>query len=49
VALATGHYASRLDGSTLEYNQPNPSLPDLVVCRPEIAPRLLAALNSGAE
>jgi len=45
VALATGHYASRLDGSTLEYNQPNPSLPDLVVCRPEIAPRLLAALN----
>ena len=48
VALATGHYASRLDGSTLEYNQPGPSVPDLLVCRPEIAPRLLAALNQGA-
>ncbi|MGH3737270.1 MAG: 3'(2'),5'-bisphosphate nucleotidase CysQ [Micromonosporaceae bacterium] len=47
VALATGHYASRLDGSTLEYNQPDPRLPDLVVCRPELAPRLLAALNAG--
>ncbi|MGH3716179.1 MAG: 3'(2'),5'-bisphosphate nucleotidase CysQ [Micromonosporaceae bacterium] len=46
VALATGHYASRLDGSTLEYNQPDPSLPDLVVCRPELAPRLLAALGN---
>jgi 3''-Phosphoadenosine 5''-phosphosulfate (PAPS) 3''-phosphatase len=45
VALATGHYASRLDGSTLEYNRPDPTLPDLVVCRPEIAPRLLAALK----
>ncbi|MGH3647059.1 MAG: 3'(2'),5'-bisphosphate nucleotidase CysQ [Micromonosporaceae bacterium] len=49
VALATGHYASRLDGSTLEYNRPHPRLPDLVVCRPELAPRLLAALNPGAE
>jgi len=45
VALATGHFASRLDGSTLEYNRPEPRLPDLVVCRPELAPRLLAALN----
>ncbi|MQA27147.1 MAG: 3'(2'),5'-bisphosphate nucleotidase CysQ [Micromonosporaceae bacterium] len=45
VALATGHYASRLDGSTLEYNRPDPMLPDLVVCRPDIAPRLLAALK----
>lgn len=45
VALATGHYASRLDGSTLEYNRPHPRLPDLVVCRPELAPRLLAALK----
>ncbi|MGH3661754.1 MAG: inositol monophosphatase family protein, partial [Micromonosporaceae bacterium] len=45
VAVATGHHASRLDGRTLEYNQPNPRLPDLVVCRPQIARRLLTALN----
>lgn len=45
VALATGHFASRLDGSTLEYNRPEPSLPDLVVCRPELGPRLISALN----
>lgn len=45
VALATGHYASRLDGSTLEYNRPDPTLPDLVVCRPDIAARLHAALK----
>jgi 3'(2'), 5'-bisphosphate nucleotidase len=45
VALATGHFASRLDGTTLEYNRPEPRLPDLVVCRPDLAPRLLAALN----
>ncbi len=45
VALATGHFASRLDGSTLEYNRPEPKLPDLVVCRPDLASRLLAALN----
>lgn len=45
VALATGNFASRLDGSTLEYNRPEPRLPDLVVCRPELAPRLLAALS----
>jgi len=45
VALATGHFASRLDGSTLEYNRPEPRLPDLVVCRPDLAQRLLAALN----
>ncbi|MGH3655943.1 MAG: 3'(2'),5'-bisphosphate nucleotidase CysQ [Micromonosporaceae bacterium] len=44
VALATGHYASRLDGSILEYNRPDPLLPDLVVSRPEIATRLVAAL-----
>jgi 3'(2'), 5'-bisphosphate nucleotidase len=45
VALATGHFASRLDGTTLEYNRPEPRLPDLVVCRPDLASRLLAALN----
>lgn len=45
VAAATGLHASRLDGSALEYNQPNPLLPDLVVCRKDLAVRLLAALR----
>jgi 3'(2'), 5'-bisphosphate nucleotidase len=45
VATATGLYASRLDGSALEYNRRNPLLPDLVVCRKDLAPRLLAALK----
>jgi 3'(2'), 5'-bisphosphate nucleotidase len=45
VATATGLHASRLDGSVLEYNQANPLLPDLVVCRKDLAARLLAALR----
>ena len=36
VAAAAGLHASRLDGSPLRYNQPDPFLPDLVVCRPEL-------------
>ncbi|GAA1805876.1 3'(2'),5'-bisphosphate nucleotidase CysQ [Planosporangium flavigriseum] len=44
VATATGLHTSRLDGSGLEYNRPNPLLADLVVCRKDLAPRLLAAL-----
>ena len=45
VALATGLHACRIDGSTLEYNQPNPLLPDLVVCRKDLAPKLLSAIS----
>jgi 3'(2'), 5'-bisphosphate nucleotidase len=44
VATATGLHASRLDGSALEYNRADPRLPDLVVCRKDLATRLLAAL-----
>jgi 3'(2'), 5'-bisphosphate nucleotidase len=44
VARAAGLHTSRLDGSPLRYNQPNPSLPDLLVCRPELADRLLSEL-----
>src|SRR5690606_3989621 len=44
VARATGLHASRLDGSTLEYNRPDPLLPDLLVCRRDLAERLLAAV-----
>ena len=37
VALAAGLHASRLDGSPLTYNNENPYLPDLLICRPEYA------------
>jgi 3'(2'), 5'-bisphosphate nucleotidase len=46
VALAHGLHASRIDGSALVYNRPDPFLPDLVICRPELADELLAALAS---
>ncbi|SHG75669.1 inositol monophosphatase family protein [Geodermatophilus nigrescens] len=45
VALAAGLTALRLDGSPLRYNEPDPSLPDLLVCRPELAADLLAAVR----
>lgn len=44
VARAAGLHTSRLDGSPLRYNQPDPLLPDLLVCRPELAERLLDAV-----
>jgi 3'(2'), 5'-bisphosphate nucleotidase len=46
VATATGLHASRIDGSALEYNKSDPTLPDVVVCRKDLAPRLLAAVRS---
>ena len=33
-----------IDGSPLRYNQPDLLLPDLLVCRPELADRVLAAI-----
>ena len=44
VAHAFGLHASRIDGSVLRYNQPHPYLPDLVICRPELAPAILGAI-----
>ena len=44
VVAAAGCAVSRLDGTALRYNQPDPYLPDLVVCRPELAEAVLAAL-----
>jgi 3'(2'), 5'-bisphosphate nucleotidase len=41
VARATGLFTSRADGSPLAYNQPDVSLPDVLVCRPELAERIL--------
>jgi len=46
VAAAAGCHVSRIDGSELLYNQPDPYLPDLLVCRPELAATTLAALAS---
>ena len=45
VARAAGLHTSRIDGSPLQYNQPDPVLPDLLVCRPEYAEAALAAVN----
>ena len=45
VAAASGLHCSRLDGSPLRYNQPDPWLPDLLVCRPELAERVIGALR----
>jgi 3'(2'), 5'-bisphosphate nucleotidase len=42
VARAAGLHTSRIDGAPLEYNQADPLLPDLVVCRPEYADAVLA-------
>jgi 3'(2'), 5'-bisphosphate nucleotidase len=46
VAAAAGLHVSRLDGSPLAYNRPDPYLPDLLVCRPELAAAVLAAVAS---
>ena len=41
VARAAGLHCSRVDGSELVYNQENVSLPDLIVCRPELADAII--------
>ena len=41
VARAAGLFCSRIDGSELEYNQDDVSLPDLIVCRPELSEAIL--------
>jgi 3'(2'), 5'-bisphosphate nucleotidase len=46
VAKAAGLHVSRLDGSPLIYNRPDPYLPDLLICRPALATRMLAAINA---
>ena len=44
VLQAAGLHATRIDGSPLRYNQRNPYLPDLLMCRPEMADLLLDAM-----
>jgi len=48
VALAAGLHCSRIDGSPLVYNCENPYLPDLLICRPEVAGTVLAQVAAGA-
>jgi 3'(2'), 5'-bisphosphate nucleotidase len=49
VAAAAGCHCSRLDGSRLVYNRPDPYLPDLLVCRPEVAATVLAAIRQAPD
>jgi 3'(2'), 5'-bisphosphate nucleotidase len=46
VAETAGLHVSRLDGRPLAYNQPDPWLPDLLVCRPELAADVIAAARA---
>lgn len=45
VALGVGLHASRIDGAELRYNCVDTSLPDLLICRRELAEPLLAAIR----
>jgi 3'(2'), 5'-bisphosphate nucleotidase len=46
VARAWGLHTSRADGSTLVYNREDPLLPDLLVCRPELAGPITAFVRA---
>jgi 3'(2'), 5'-bisphosphate nucleotidase len=46
VAQAAGLHCSRINGSPLVYNNADPYLPDLLICRPELAGDVLAALRA---
>jgi 3'(2'), 5'-bisphosphate nucleotidase len=45
VARAAGLHTSRINGAALTYNRPDPLLPDLVICRPELAEAVLAVTS----
>jgi 3'(2'), 5'-bisphosphate nucleotidase len=44
VAQAAGLHVSRVDGSPIVYNERDPWLPDVLICRPELAEAVLSAL-----
>ncbi|KKF01770.1 MULTISPECIES: 3'(2'),5'-bisphosphate nucleotidase CysQ [Mycobacteriaceae] len=46
VLWAAGLHATRIDGSPLIYNRRDPYLPDLLMCRPEVAGPLLGVIQS---
>ncbi len=45
VARAAGLHTSRIDGTPLRYNQRDPLLPDILVCRQQLAEAALEALT----
>jgi 3'(2'), 5'-bisphosphate nucleotidase len=49
VAMAAGLHCSRIDGSPLLYNQANPYMPDLLICKRSIAARVLALVAAHAD
>jgi 3'(2'), 5'-bisphosphate nucleotidase len=49
VARAAGLHTSRIDGSPLRYNRPDPLLPDLLVCRPQFAAPVLRILQASTQ
>ena len=46
VANAAGLHVSRIDGFALRHNQPNPWLPDLVICRSELAEKVIGTIRA---
>ena len=46
VAQAAGLHVSRLDGSPLIYDQPDPWLPDLLICLPHLAERVITVCRT---
>jgi 3'(2'), 5'-bisphosphate nucleotidase len=45
VAEAAGLHVSRIDGSPMRYNNSDPYLPDLLICRKELAAAVFEALS----
>ena len=48
VAASAGLHVSRIDGSPLRYNRRDPYLPDLLICRPELADAALGVLRAAS-
>ena len=44
VAASAGLHVSRIDGAPIRYNRADPWLPDILVCRPELADACIEAL-----
>jgi 3'(2'), 5'-bisphosphate nucleotidase len=46
VAAAAGLHTSRTSGEPLQYNRADPLLPDVLICRPELAQAVLGVLRT---
>ena len=49
VATAAGCHCSRLDGAELRYNCADPYLPDLLICRSDLAASVLEAVRGAPD